>query len=126
MGGFNTLITGLLKNVADPLTSSLQVEVAHYRYADRTIDDYNKPTPGAPIARMGIVSRTDKLVRRTSTIDAGELVQAQWSIVFPRPVPVDARDKFVLPGDVTGPILNISGVLNPADQEVYATEVFLG
>jgi len=75
---------------------------------------------------MGVVSRTDKLVRRTSPIDAGELVQAAWSIVFPRPVPVDTRDKFVLPGDVTGPILTIQGVVNPADQEVYATEVFLG
>jgi len=124
--GFNLLISSLLTGVADPLTSSLQVEVAHYRWADRTVDIYNKPTWGAPIPRRGIVSKSSKLVRRTNGSDAGELVQAAWTVVFPRPVPLDPRDKLVLPGSVTGPILNVDGVLDPGTEEVYATEVFLG
>lgn len=122
MGGFNSLISGLLSSVADPLTASLQTTVTHYAYSDYTEDDYNKPTPGAGTSRQAIVAKSDKLIR---TIE-GEMVQAQWSITFPRPVSVDARDKFVLPGSVTGPILKVEGVLDPATDVVYATEVFLG
>ncbi len=126
MGGFNTLISGLLSGVADPLTASLQTTVQHYRHAERSVDDYNKPTPGAPVLRKAILTKSDKIVRRTSGLEAGELVQASWSIVFPRPVVVDARDRFVLPGDVEGPILSLEGVVNPATLAVYAVEVFLG
>ncbi len=125
--GFNTLIAGLLSGVADPLTDSLQVSVDHYAFADRTLDNYNKPTPGSATSRKAIVAKSSKMVRRVSEGGAlGELVQAAWSITFPRPVAVDARDKFVLPGSVTGPILKVDGVINPSTGEVYATEVFLG
>lgn len=125
--GFNTLISGLLAGVADPLTSSLQVEIYHYAFADRTEDDYNKPDWASPILRNAIVAKSSKLVRRVSEGDSlGELVQANWSITFPRPVAVDPRDKFLLPGGVTGPILKVDGVINPDTEEVYATEVFLG
>ena len=75
---------------------------------------------------MAIVAKSSKLVRRQGGGDAGELVQAAWSITFPRGLAVDPRDRFVLPGGVEGPILKVDGVINPGTGEVYATEVFLG
>lgn len=126
MGGFNTLISGLLASVADPLTVSLQVAVSHYAWSDRTEDDFNKPTWGSPTSRQAVVAKASKIVKRTSGVDAGELVLAAYSITFPRPVAVDARDRFVLPGSVEGPIVSVEGVVDPATSVVYATEVFLG
>jgi hypothetical protein len=125
--GFNTLISGLLAGVADPLTDSLQEAVDHYAFADQTTDDYNKPTPGSATSRKCVVEKTDKLVRRVSEGDSiGELVQASWVLIFPRPVAVDPRDKFVLASGETGPILKVTGVVDPATSALYATEVFLG
>ncbi len=124
--GFNTLVSSLLSNVADPLTGSFQIAISHYAFANRTIDDYNKPNWGSATSRKAIVTQIDKLVRRTSPTDTGEMVQAQWSIVFPRPVPVDGRDRFVLPGSVEGPIVRVEGVINPSTSANYATEIFLG
>ncbi len=124
--GFNTLVSSLLSSVVDPLTASFQVSINHFPYSARTLDDYSKPTEGSAVPRMAIVTKIDKLVRKTSATDAGELVQANWSIVFPRPVAVDARDKFVLPGSVTGPIVQVEGVIDPATSVVYATEILLG
>ena len=127
MGGFNTLISSLLSGVADPLTDSLQVSVDHYAFADVSYDAYNKPTWGSPTSRKAVVEKSSKLVRRVTEGDAvGELVQANWSLIFPRPVAVDSRDRFVLPGSVEGPILKVDGVIDPATSVVYATEVFLG
>ena len=54
MGGFNTLISGLLAGVADPLTDSLQVSVTHYAWTSRSVDDYNKPTWGPGTIRKAI------------------------------------------------------------------------
>lgn len=126
MGGFNTLISNLLAGVADPLTASLQATVTHYLFANKTVDDFNKPSWGAGTARQAIVAKTSKMVQRDGTNDAGNLVQASYVVTFPRPVPFDVRDRLVLPGSVEGPLLKVVGVIDPATNVVYATEVYLG
>lgn len=128
MGGFNTLISSILATVADPLTDSLQETVSHYAYADATVDSYNKTdwSGVTPTSRKGIVSRKSTVVQRMSGVGAGELVAVRYSLVFPRPVAVDPRDRFVLPGSVEGPIVDVIGVLDPATSVVYATEVLFG
>lgn len=122
MAGFADLVRDLVV-VADGITSSLQANVTHYAFSGATLDAYGKVTSwGAPFVRTAVVERVYKQVRNAE----GTTREAAYSVTFPRPVAIDPRDRLVLPGSVEGPILNVSGVVNPGTAEVYAVEVLLG
>ncbi len=122
MAGWADLVRKMV-GVADTLTATLQDTVTHYAWSGATVDSYNKVTAwGIGVTRNAIVEPTSRLIRR----DDGSLVQAVYKITFPRPVAVDSRDRIVISNGTEGPILDVSGIVDPDTNALYAVEVILG
>lgn len=108
---------------ANSLTTSLQVPVQHYRYADATIDDTGKVTWGAPIVRMGIIENARKQERQKEGRDVSSDVQ----VTFVSPFDIDTRDKMVLPDGNGDTVINrVAGVFDPLTKRTYMTQVWIG
>lgn len=122
MAGLADLVRDLV-SVANTLTTDLQVAVSHYAFSGATVDTYGKVTSwGSAVSRKAVVERVYRLVRTPE----GDNREAAYKVTIPRPVAVDPRDRITLPGDVEGPILSVTGVVNPGTSEVYAVEILMG
>ena len=123
MAGWASLVEKLVA-VADTITGTLQAEVAHYAFADATLDAYEHLTwtDAAFVVRTAIVESKQRLFRLAD----GTEVLAHTKLTFPRPETIDPRDKIVLPDGTTGPILEVVGVTDPVTNAIYAVEVWMG
>lgn len=109
--------------VADSLTATLQVDVAHYPYSEANVDDSGKVTWGSPHLRKAIVEHA-KTHQRTKE---DREVLSDTQLTFPRSFDVDPRDRFVLPdGSGDGPPNRVAGVVDPLTKKVYMVQIWIG
>lgn len=116
--GLDDLVRGGVA-LAKRLTADVQVDVTHEAYASQT--QSRKPTYAAAVVRKAIVEDDQQLVQT----EDGKEALTETKITFLERVTVTLRDKFTLPGGVTGPTLKFGG-LNDPEGGRYLTEVWLG
>ncbi|HVJ72031.1 MAG TPA: hypothetical protein VM531_11100 [Sphingomicrobium sp.] len=110
--------------ILDSVTQSLglQSEVVHFHWTSQSDDGVKAFTPAAGTKRK---ATWDKRVRIVAGLN-GQQVTSTSSLIFPRPIDVDARDEFTLPDGKLGLIVSLSGFGDPVTKKPFATEVFLG
>jgi hypothetical protein len=131
-------LADILRNgvaTANRLTAGLQTSVLHQAWIGQ--DRFGVPTYAAAIERPAIVEFRQRLRKGFN----GAEVMQHATILFLEPIapnyasgrrePIDPRDKITLPSGYTGPIIDISGVIDPAPTGVdlpspYALEIALG
>lgn len=106
--------------LVNQVTQPLQATVQHASWTAGTWE--GGATLGSPVARKAIVDWKQKQVRTL----AGELTVSRAYIAFLEPVIVDEKDVITLPDGTTGPILDMSGFIDPDTGRGYITEVWLG
>src|SRR2546430_15068682 len=116
MGLLDTLRSGV--TIADKVTKPLQAWVQHSAYIGES--GAGDPSYDVPVNRQAIISQREREMMGPN----GQLVAIQATITFPYPIPpngapgrvepVDSRDLFVLPDGTTGPIIDVSGTIDPA------------
>lgn len=125
MAGFADLIRNLVA-VADSLTSTLQGTVQHYAWSSATKDSYGKVTWAAATPRQCVIEFNARVVREDRDQPGNVVTLNGTKLTFPRPVAVDPRDRFTLPGSLSQSlVLDVAGVVDPDTSSVYATEVLL-
>lgn len=121
--GFGGLVRKAVA-LADTMTGGsdgLQATVSHYAWLSQ--DETGKSTYKAAVARDAIVTYETRQVRG----EGGTVVQTRATVLFPRPVDLDLRDKLVLPDGTTGPLYMRPGmVADPSTGKAYLAEVMLG
>lgn len=126
--GFASLVRSMVK-VADGLTKDLQSKVWYERYL--TSDRYGKKLFAAKVLIDAAVDWKQHQVRTM----AGELTTSRTHLTFTNIEQlriatggdgIDDNDKFTLMDGTTGPILDMSGYLDPGTAQPFATEVWLG
>lgn len=109
--------------LADVLTGGadgLQATVSHYAWLSQ--DETGKPTYRTAVARTALVTYETRQVR----LLGGTVVQTRATILFPRPVVIDERDKILLPDGTTGPIyMRADGVADVSTGKGFYSEVML-
>lgn len=132
--------------VADSITKDLQGTVMHSAWIGQ--DGFGKPNYGARVSGLditGAFNTADVAVPRQAIIEQkqrirdvqGRNVLTFVHLTFVGPIPingmgterkeaVDPRDIFVLPDGTTGPVVDVSGVLDSETNLMYAVEVWLG
>ncbi len=116
--------------LAHRITGDLQVQVQHSAWIGT--DVYGKNTYAAAVDRRAIVDYKQRLTRQ---LNGQEIVQVA-TITFLEPIedngaegrrePVDTRDRMVLPNGQTGPIVEVSGPMDPNTSNPYMLTVGLG
>lgn len=121
--GFGGLVRKAVA-LADTLTGGedgLQADVVHYAYLSQ--DSKGKRTFRAAVTRAALVSYERKQVRGPGDTT----IEVRATVLFPRPVAVDERDKILLPDGTTGPIrMKPDTMADPSTGKAYMTEVWLG
>lgn len=111
--------------LADRITDSLQAEVIHYHWSgdDQADQDAtgDKIFP-SPVTRKAIVTLKQQFIRTS----AGEDAVARAQVTFLSPVDVHMQDQIILPDGTTGPILDITGPVDPSTGRAYTIDVWLG
>ena len=115
---------------AKSITSSLQVTIKHEPWVDS--NDSGAPLFGTPYNRQALVERVSRLVRDED--DNEVMSQTKVTLLGPvdphgagnRREPIDPRDRITLPGNITGPILSVNGLIDPNTDAPYLYEVWLG
>jgi hypothetical protein len=130
--GLGSVIRNAVANV-DAITGGedgLQVSITHRAWTAR--DKYNKPTYASAVTRKAVMKSLQRMIRTTG----GQEVLARASLTFLTPItangaegrrePVDPRDLITLPDGTTGPILDVTGTVDPETDAPYALKVILG
>lgn len=132
MSLLDVLRTGV--KIADDITKPLQATVSYYRYD--TEDGYGGKTyvpdrESNGIQLRAIVDWNRKQVRLQSGILS--VTRATVTLLDVAAIAaatngegIDDNDVFVLPDGTTGPILDMSGFIDPGTGQPIATEVLLG
>lgn len=109
---------GNMIGLADTLTKNfgLQADVVYWPYLSS--DGAGKASYGPPTARMALVTRNQKVVRRADGTEA--VSQAQ--VVFIDPTVVGEFDKIVLP---VGGVLDATDAARDAAQPILATGAYV-
>jgi len=118
--------------LANRLTADLQVVVQHKRWVgqDRfgqdVYDDILVDRYALVEHKPGMRKQADgsEIIYRTTVTFVGPIVALDG--VDNRSEPFDLRDFLVMPDGSTGPILDISGLLDPATGKPYLYEIALG
>lgn len=115
---------------AKSVAASLQVEVQHEAWIDD--DSRGDAQFAAAVARPALVTMKQTRV----TLPNGEVLESRAVVTFLEPVPangaanrrepIDPRDRITLPDGTTGPILQVSGPIDPATNAPYMVKVMLG
>ncbi len=118
---------------ANSLTSDLQVSVEHWPWVGLQDDGSGQPKHADQATQLYALVEDEGGLIET---DSGEVVKFRHHLIFPAPIepygtadrdePIDIRDKFVLPGDVTGQTLKVKGPIDPTTGRSFMTEVWLG
>jgi hypothetical protein len=121
---------------ANALTKSLHVPVIHRAWTGQS--PYGEPlfAPPSVGADGGTLRGLVEIKQTTRTLPNGQSSMSKATVMFIEPVPpngapgrtepVDVRDYIELPNKITGPVLDVEGLLNPDTDEPYFTEVWLG
>ena len=134
---FSSLLRDVGLPIIDNLTGSLQGVITIEPWIGT--DDYSKPTYGTAVNVDAIIedaSHLRRVGRSKEDIVDGQESQVKTVLTIPRPLssngaagrrePIDPRDRVTLPGGVTGPILNVDGVIDPLTGKPYMFTVELG
>lgn len=107
--------------LATELTESLVVEVQHAHWDGVTFDNNAQPqlSPSVPVSCL--LEITNEFIEVQ-----GRMTQAKSKLSFFAPLAVSVHDEFTLPDGSTGPILKITGLVDPTTGQPYAPEVYLG
>jgi hypothetical protein len=115
---------------AKSITATLQANVLHTPWVGQ--DEWATPAPAQATARPALVEMKQSLRRGA---DGHEVLQ-RATVTFLAPIapngaagrrePIDPRDVIVLPDGTTGPILDVSGLADPASGQPYMLVVALG
>jgi hypothetical protein len=105
--------------VADRVTKSLQPTVIHEAVAG--IDGSGAITFAAPVPRAALVDYTQKIISSSN----GQMIVSRARITLLTPVAVTLQDQFTLPDGTTGPILDLSGVIDAATGTLIVEEIAL-
>jgi hypothetical protein len=136
MAGLDDIVRGAV-SLVNSITSSLQVQVTLRRWKgddmNGTPDYFDPETYTAVVEKKNQATKTkvtgQKVPQETLAKTYVVFVQpipATAATPMPRRQPIDENDLIILPDGDTGPILNISGVLDPDTNACYASEVWLG
>lgn len=114
----------------DNVTKSLQTTVLISRWTGQSFD--GTPSYAAPLSLQAVVEY--KQEQRQSPSGQTRVSKAHVIIISPldalgapeRSEPLDERDLITLPNMTTGPILETSGVVDPATGLPYMHEIWLG
>ena len=127
--GLDTVIRNAVAT-ANRVTGALQATVTHAAWTGA--DSYSKPTYATAVPRQAIVEFKQRMRR----LPNGEEVMQQATVTFLSPIaangasgrrePVDPRDRITLPSGLTGPILDVSGMVDPSTDAPYMLTVALG
>lgn len=121
---------------ANVITKSLHVKVIHRAWIGQNPygeSEYAPPSVGIDGETLrGLV----EIKQSNRMMPNGQMSQSKAYVMFIEPVPpngtpgrtepIDVRDYIELPNLMTGPILDVEGLLNPDTDEPYFTEVWLG
>lgn len=117
--------------IAANLTATLRVNVTHEAWTG-TSGNYGTPTYATGVTRSALVEMRPSLRR----LPDGTEVMAKATVTFLVPIsangasgrrePIDPRDKITLHDGTTGPIIDISGLVNPDTTRPYLLVVSLG
>jgi len=116
--GLDTLVRSGVA-LANRLTDALQVDVTHEAYSTQSTS--GEPTYATGVTRSAIV---EPKARSFMQPNGSEQV-SEARVLLLGNVAVDQRDRFTLPGSVTGPVLAVSGFADPLGGSYY-TEVWIG
>lgn len=116
--------------LADSFTKDGQATITHEAYIGQ--DKFGKPIYATATHPRCVVSYKTRMIMSTS----GQLITAISTLTFTtlpasngasgRREPVDPRDRITLPDGFTGPIVYISGPLDPETGKGYILSVALG
>jgi hypothetical protein len=121
---------------ANLITKSLHVPVIHRAWIGQS--PYGEAMYAATsVGADGQVLRGLVEIKQTTrALPNGLSSMSKATVMFIEPVPpngaagrtepVDVRDYIELPNGISGPILDVEGLLNPDTDEPYFTEVWLG
>lgn len=110
--------------IAHTVTPSLQVSVTHYVYNGQSFT-------GAAVNKAAVVvtALLEKSNKTFQTTD-GKVVQAKHYLAFLTPIVIKNEDTLIVndgtPFKITGPILEVRGLVNPSTVKPYYAEVWLG
>jgi hypothetical protein len=116
--GFAGIVRSGVK-LADKLTTDLQIDMRHARYV--TEDFRGDATYATPVIRKALVERKLRMVKTIS----GEMAASSVTLTFLRPLLLDVRDKLTFPDDSTGKIIAEDGLVDPATNMGYFSQVSL-
>jgi hypothetical protein len=102
------------------VTRPLQADVVWESW--QSTNDKGAHSYAPAVALPAHIEWEQKLVR---TLSGAEKV-SRTHVTFLYPVPIDERDRMTLPDGDTGPILDLSGYVDPTTGHGYYTEVWLG
>lgn len=127
--GFNSLISGLIRNVVDPVFKSFQEDVTVYPWEG---DDGFEGGHGAGVPHKAIVTRMNKSIPK----EGGGVIKIAAQVLILEEIKVhvadgrigsiDPRDKIVLSDGTTGPIIDAPGLVDPATHEQYFADILIG
>jgi hypothetical protein len=121
---------------ANRVTKSLHVDVVHKAWTGQT--PWGEPTYATQStgADGGPLKALVELKQSLRALPNGTTVMTKAKVTFMEPVPVngaagrtepiDPRDFIELPNGISGPIVDVAGLLDPGTNEPYMTEVWLG
>lgn len=101
---------------SDGLTLSVTVEPFD------ELDGYAQPSYGSSTSYDAVVDSTTRLMRMPN----GQEVLAKHRITFLESVAIGSKDRITLPDGSTGPILDVSGVMDASTDRPFVTDVILG
>lgn len=107
--------------IANTQTSGLQADVTHEAW-DGGSDGYGKPSLLPGVTVRALVEGKQRLIK-TAT---GEIALSRAKITFLVAARVSVHDWFTLPDGTRGPVLEITGLVDPATGHPYIPEVWLG
>lgn len=107
--------------LANTMTASLQADVQYYKAGEMS-GGGDIEYPATPELWPAIIEWKQKMVRTVTGVEA----VSRAMVTFLEPHDIDEKDKMVLPDGTTGPILDMTGLVDPATGRAYFTTVWLG
>lgn len=131
--GLSSILRNAVKTI-DNVTKDAQDYVQHYAWIGTAGD--GEKIFAEPVLRKAIVNRNQRRAVTQIAQTSIQEMQSRATItiveeILPngaadRQEPIDSRDKFILPDGTSGPILDISGTIDPGTHMAYFYEVWLG
>lgn len=107
--------------LANSVTTDLQATVSYEKYL--STDGAGKKTYVAPVSVKALVEQKQKQIRGAD----GQLSMCRAMVTILDPaVVVSVFDRIVLPDGTTGPILDVSGLIDATTDHPILSEVFIG